>query len=160
MALFYMLCYNCPMSLFEKKEMDVALKHMDTKLRRRIRMFFVIIFVILCVLGYELFTGEVTLVNIVAGILIGAAVGLVLGRMFKIYWHPEAKKVMGRLDIVGIGALFFYILFAIYREQIFREYVGAPHLRGFVFSTVVGVMIGRILTMGFHIKKVIEDNAK
>jgi hypothetical protein len=67
---------------------------------------------------------------------------------------------VGRLDIIGTGALFFYILFAVYREEIFAHYVEAPHLRGFVFSTVVGVMIGRILTMGFHIKKVIKDNAK
>ena len=146
------------MSLFEKKEMDLAVKHMDKKLRRRIRMFFAIIFIILCVLGYELFMGEVTLINIVAGILVGMVVGLVLGRMFKIYWHPTDKKVMGRLDVIGIGALLFYILFAIYREQIFSHYVEAPHLRGFVFSTVVGVMIGRILTMGFHIKKVIKTN--
>lgn len=158
MALFYMQCYNCGVSLFEKEERAMALKHMDKKLRRRIRMFFVIIFIIACVLGYELFMGEVTLVNIILGIIIGGLVGLVLGRMFKIYWHPEDKKVVGRLDVIGIGALFFYILFAIYREEIFAHYVDASHLRGFVFSTVAGVMIGRILTMGFHIKKVIKTN--
>ena len=113
----------------------------------------------MCVLGYELFMDEVTLVNIAAGIAVGTLVGLVFGRMFKIYWHPEEKKVMARLDAVGIGALLFYILFAVYREEIFAQYVEASHLRGFVFSTVAGVMIGRILTMGFHIKKVISNNA-
>jgi hypothetical protein len=148
------------MSLFEKEERDVAMEYMDKKLRFRIRSFFVILFVMLGVLGFDLYKDQVTLINILAGIFVGGIVGLVLGRMFKIYWHPTDRKVVARLDAVGIGSLIFYILFAIFREKIFAHYVQASHLRGFVFSTVAGVMIGRILTMGFHIKKTIKNNVE
>lgn len=135
-------------------------EHIDKKLLRRLKMLALIVFVMTAVLTYDIATSHINILFVIIGLTIGVGVGIIVGRMFSIEWHVEDSLVISRLDLIGGIILIVYIALSIFRSWIFAHWFTGAILSAFTISFVEGVMIGRILSLRFFIKKVLIEQGK
>jgi len=143
--------------------MDIKLdpkEHVDKKLLRRLKMLALIVFVMASLLVYDVITSRINILFVIIGIIIGVGIGIIVGRMFSIEWHVEESKVISRLDLIGGIILIVYIVLSIFRHWIFAHWFTGAILSAFTISFAEGVMIGRILSLRFFIKKVLTEQGK
>ncbi len=134
--------------------------HIDSKLIRRLKILVIILVVMSGILIYEVYISHIKVLTLIFGVLFGLAIGFIAGRMFSIEWHVEDRKVIGRLDRIGIVVLVLYIAFSVSRHFIFEHWLKGAVLSAFTISFVEGAMLGRILSMRFHIKRVLTEQGK
>jgi hypothetical protein len=94
---------------------------------------------------YEIFINILPLEFAVVGIFIGLFVGIISARMYHLSWSKDAKKIVSRLDTVGIIILVCYMAFVIVRSKLIGYFVAAPMVGAVGFSITAGIMIGRLI---------------
>jgi len=140
--------------------LDIQTDKLDKRLLRKIRFLLFFLIVMSGALIYETAISEISYAFILLGLIVGVAIGIIVGRMFNIQWHEEKDKVIARLDVIGIVILVLYILVSIARQWIFAHWFTGIKLTAFTFSFAEGVMIGRIISFQFNIKKVLIKEGK
>ena len=81
-----------------RKGNEIAKKHLDKKLRRRMIMYFIMSVIILGVVIYEFIITSISRRLALVAIAVGLGIGLLTHRMFKIYRHEDEAKIMSRID--------------------------------------------------------------
>ena len=119
--------------------------HVDKKLRFRLRLYSIISLAMLGIVLYEIFINILPLEFAVVGIFIGLFVGIISARMYHLSWSKDAKKIVSRLDTVGIIILVCYMAFVIVRSKLIGYFVAAPMVGAVGFSITAGIMIGRLI---------------
>ena len=119
--------------------------HVDKKLRFRLRLYSIISLAMLGIVLYEIFINILPLEFAVVGIFIGLFVGIISARMYNLSWNHDAKKIVSRLDMLGIIILTVYIVFAIFRTKLISYFVQGPVVGAISFSIIAGMMIGRVV---------------
>ena len=132
-------------------------KHIDTKLRNRLRIYFLISVILLGVVIFEIVTGVVGLAYAILGIVIGMLLGFVSARMFHLSWDHDAKKIVSRLDLFGGVILVLYIIFAIFRSRLIGYFIHGPAVGGVSISIVTGIMIGRVIGTRGRIRQILSE---
>lgn len=132
-------------------------KHIDNRLQRRLKLYGIISFILLCVVGFDILTSTMNILQAVLGVALGVGVGVVSARMFHISWDQNAGKTVARLDLFGGIILMCYIVFAFFRNQLLGEFVHGAALGGVSMAVVTGIMVGRILGMRGKILKVLKE---
>jgi len=94
---------------------------------------------------YEIFIKILPLEFAVVGIFIGLLLGIISARMYHLSWNHDAKKIVSRLDVIGIIILVLYMGFVIVRSRLIGYFVAAPVVGAVGFSTTAGVMLGRVI---------------
>lgn len=119
--------------------------HIDKKLKFRLRLYSLISLVMLGIVLYEIFIKILPLEFAVVGIFIGLFLGVISARMYHLSWNHDAKKIVSRLDVVGVIILVVYIAFVIVRSKLIGIFVAAPVVGAVSFSITAGIMIGRVV---------------
>jgi hypothetical protein len=94
---------------------------------------------------YEIFIKILPLEFAVVGIFIGLCIGVISARMYHLSWNHDAKKIVSRLDVVGIIILVLYMAFVIVRSKLIGYFVAAPMVGAVGFAITAGIMIGRVI---------------
>ena len=142
-----------------KNRQKFAKEHVAPKLLKRLRIFVIIITIIVGIAMYDVFLGQVSILLAILGLSAGTAIGLVAGRMFKIFLHTETQKVVSRLDKIGVIFLVLYIAVEIGRKWLFGYWLHGAELNAFGLTFLAGLLLGRLLSMRKSIKRVlIEEN--
>ena len=128
-----------------KKPLRKHAHHVDKKLRFRLRLYSIISLVMLGIVLYEIFQNTLPLEFAVVGIFIGLFVGIISARMYHLSWSRDAKKIVSRLDMLGIIILAVYIVFAIFRTKLISYFVQGPVVGAISFSIIAGMMLGRVV---------------
>jgi hypothetical protein len=131
--------------------------HIDPKLRFRLRIYFAIAAVLVCIVIYNIIKGDIDFFSAVGAYVVGAVIGIFTSRMFHISWDKNAKKVVSRLDIFGGVVLAAYILFEIEREHFVSLFIHGPTVAAVSFTVLAGVMIGRVLGTRGRIRTILKD---
>ncbi|MBU1557699.1 hypothetical protein KKC45_01950 [Patescibacteria group bacterium] len=148
------------MMTFIKKlgnESRVAHRYVESKLLKRLKIFAVIISIIIIIVIHNIFVNNINPFLVFSGFLAGSLIGLIAGRMFKIFWHVETQKVVSRLDKIGVIFLVLYILIEIGRKQFFGHWLHGDVLSAFSLAFLSGLLLGRLLTMVKNIKKILTE---
>lgn len=132
-------------------------KHVDKKLRNRLRLYLVISIALLAVVLYDIVVGIVPLLLAFIGMAIGGVVGILASRMYHLSWDHDGKKVVSRMDVFGIVILVLYIASALVRRQVIGYFVHGPAIGGVSFALVTGIMFGRVFGMRGRIIKVLKE---
>ena len=82
-------------------------------------------------------------------------VGVLAGRMLEVFWHEDKGKVVSRMDAIGVGVLVGYVAHSLSRTWIVGHWVHGPALTAIGVSISAGVMLGRVITMGGRIWRVL-----
>jgi O-antigen/teichoic acid export membrane protein len=128
-----------------KKPLRKHAHHVDNKLKFRLRLYVIISLVMLGVVLYEIFIHILPLEFAAVGILVGLVVGIISARRYHLSWDKDAKKIVSRLDLIGIIILVLYIGFVIVRSKLIGIFVQGPVVGAVSFSITAGVMIGRVV---------------
>lgn len=131
--------------------------HIDKKLKFRLRLYSIISLVMLGVVLYEIFIKTLPLEFAVVGIFIGLFGGIISARMYHLSWNHDAKKIVSRLDVVGIIILVFYIAFVIARSKLIGYFVVAPMVGAVGFSITAGIMMGRVIGTRNAIMEILKE---
>lgn len=129
----------------KQKSLRRHIHHIDKKLRFRVRLYSIISLVMLLIVLYEIFIKILPLEFAIVGIFIGLFLGVISARMYHLSWSHDAKKIVSRLDVVGIIILVIYIAFVIVRSKLIGYFVAAPMVGAVSFSITAGIMIGRVI---------------
>lgn len=131
--------------------------HLDKKLLFRLRIYFIISLILVGVVIYEILSNNVSISLAFIGLILGTLIGVVVARMFLISWDKDAKKVISRLDILGIFILIIYIIFAVFRSKIIGIFIQGNYVTGMSLSMVAGIMIGRVFGTGHKIVSILKE---
>jgi hypothetical protein len=129
----------------------------DKKLIIRQRIFFILILILLSISTVNTVQGKVTILLAVSGFLLATAVGVLLSRMFKVFWHEEKGKVVSRLDTLGILLLIIYIAIEATRNWIFSHWLSGPTLTSFGLIILTGLLLGRFLGTLISVHKILNE---
>lgn len=130
----------------------------DKKLIIRQRIYMVAIIILLIINVVNIMSGQVDAILAGSGFMLTTLIGILLSRMFKIFWHEEKGKVASRLDTVGFIILVIYITVELNRKWIFQYWLTGAELNSFVLIVLTGFIFGRFLGTRFQIRSVLEEN--
>jgi hypothetical protein len=132
-------------------------KHIDTKLRNRLRLYAVLTVGLVGIVIFEILAGFLPLLLAVIGLGIGTIFGLVSSRMYHLSWDHDARKVVSRMDVFGIIILVVYFLSAMLRRMVIGYFVHGPAVWGVTFAIATGIMFGRVFGMRGRIIQVLKE---
>jgi hypothetical protein len=141
----------------KRHRLIVSKEFVDKKLIFRLRMFAVIFTIMIGIISYDVINGIIGILLALSGIAMGLIIGYIKGHLSNITWHPERNKVITQIDTIGIITLIIYLSFSLSKKWIFGHWIHGPALTAFSFSTVSGIMAGRVFSMRFQIKDILKE---
>jgi len=133
-------------------------QHVPKNLRTRVRIYLVIAVIIVCAIIYRLFIDQEDFWYALIAFVIGVVVGVLVSRMYKIWWDTDAQKVASRLDIYGIILLVVYIVFELVGEHFIREIFAGPMILTMILALAGGAVLGRGIGIGRTMLRVLRAN--
>ena len=97
------------------------------------------------IVGYDIFVNVLSVEFAVLGVVVGVIGGILFARMYHLSWDHDARKIVSRLDVIGVIILVFYIVFVIFRSKLIGFFVQTPQIGAVGFSITAGIMIGRVI---------------
>jgi hypothetical protein len=134
-----------------------VIKHLHRRILVQIILFPVIAIILFGVIGVDVFQSKIGLALALLGIVIGLGVGIIIGRIFAMHWHPETEKVIMKMDKMGVILIVAYILFRSFSKQIFGEWIHGEALTIFTLCMLGGIMVGRVFGMGRSLAKILKE---
>ncbi len=142
----------------DSNTLDGYKDNVDKKLLIRQGIFVVIITILIVISVMNIVNGKIAILLASSGFFLATALGLVMSRMFKIFWHEEKEKVVSQLDALGTVFLIVYILLEVGRKWIFQHWLSGAELNAFGLILLAGLLLGRFVGTGIQIKQVLEEN--
>jgi hypothetical protein len=139
------------------QEKKTARQHIDTRLRFRLRVYFVIAVVLLFIMFENIAKGIFSLHTELGGLLLGGVIGVLVARMYKISWQEDMQKIVSQLDVVGGIILVFYIGFEIFREEILLHFLSSATVAALTLPIIAGIMLGRLFGTGRKIIRILRE---
>jgi hypothetical protein len=133
---------------------------LHTRLITRVRMLFVIAFILLALVAFNVYQGANILIALALAI-VGFVMGFyVFSRMSRVEWNEEEEVVeASKMDRFGYGLIGLYIVFEIGARTLLADYFGAG-AEAFVFALIFGIIFGRATGMVFEIHRVFKTTHK
>ncbi len=143
--------------LLDSRKGKGAKKYVERKLLRRLRLFFLIFFLLGIAIVYEINWKNIPWSICVGAMLIGLMIGAAFVRRKKIFWEEETSTVIAKMDKVGIYVLVIYILFIVVRHYFLHQWFKGNELTAFSLSLTAGAMIGRLLSIRSEIRQILKE---
>jgi hypothetical protein len=138
------------------KKYKSEIKHLDSRLVRRIRIYTLIAIIMLIFVSFEVFIGNVDAILVISGILIGLLIGIVATRIYRLSWDEETSTVIANMDWIGAAILIFYLIFIFTRAKYLGYWVQGTTLLTIILTLTAGTMMGRVLGTKHDIKKILK----
>jgi hypothetical protein len=132
-------------------------KHIDKKLQRRLRVYFILSAILLVVLAVNMVRHQLGLVYGLSGLLSGLVLGIISSRMFRLSWDKDAARVVSRFDAFGIGVLVVYVLIEVFRNSIISYFTHGDQVTTTGLAVLAGIMIGRGLGTRGRIMQLLKE---
>lgn len=127
------------------------------RMKLRLLLYFVLAIAILSVSLFHIIRDNANVLYSCLGLIAGGLIGVVLSRMYKIFWDEQTTQVISKYDAFGISIFIVYIMFELSREEIVARFVNGPSVVAVSFAVWGGVMIGRILGIRRKIKGIFKQ---
>ena len=139
------------------RKRDIRRQYVHQKLRRRLKIFLVMLAVMSGVSIYDIIIDKISIYLALLAVGMGLCVGYLVGSISKIRWHEEESIVIAKMDRTGIVILILYISFSISRRWIFDHWIHGATLSAFSFSFAAGAIFGRFMTTRIKISKILKE---
>lgn len=122
-------------------------KHVDTKLSKRMKIYFLISLIMLGIVVYEVISTWYNHWYALCLFLVSIILWFFVSRMFHIFWNPDDQVVTSRIDRFGGVVLWIYVIFSFSRQYFLNTFVEHAYIMVITFAIVSGMMIWRFLGM-------------
>jgi hypothetical protein len=119
--------------------------HLPKRLRRRLRMLMFISSILLLTAAYDVAAHHIGIALALLAGGVGLGIGLLMGRISLFSWDAEKAQVTAKMDVVGAGLLFLYILIVLQRREILGHWLTADALAAASLAMAGGTLMGRNL---------------
>lgn len=134
---------------FNQLDREMFKEHVHPNLRRRMRMFLAIGFVMSLLVVWDILHETVSIPIALISVLVGLLLGWLTSRIFHLSWNGDLEKVVGKIDLLGGIVLALYIIFEVSRVFLFERFVHITVATGtaITFALVSSALIGRVLAL-------------
>lgn len=130
---------------------------MHPKLRRSLRIYFVVSIIVLTLVIYDMFRDHANPFLVLVGLVVGILVGKMFTRIYKISWDEKGSNVIQHMDIFGIVLIILYIAFDLSREHLVEIFIHDGSIASVSLALLAGALYGRVLGSITVIRRVIRD---
>lgn len=132
-------------------------KHVDKKILVRARIYLLIFLIMIVLLVRDVLLETIGIPSVLLALGFGLVVGVVASRMFHLSWSRDGKKVIARLDTLGIVILVCYILFSFFRNDFLMNFVHGPVVGAMSMALISGSFLGQLIGMRNGIKGILQE---
>lgn len=132
-------------------------RHVDKKILMRARIYLLIFLIMVVLLVRDVLLDIIGVPTVLIALAFGLIVGIIASRMFHLSWSKDGKKVIARLDTLGISILVLYILFSIFRGDILMTFVHGPIVGAMSMALIAGSFLGQVIGMRNGIKGILQE---
>jgi hypothetical protein len=115
--------------------------HVHSRVLIQLVLFALVSLGLLAAVFYEAATGQIGLGLAAAGLVVGLVVGYFVGKIFKLAWHQDTRKVIMSLDRMSFVLIGLYVVFRIFGEQLLGQYIQGTALSAFSFAFLGGLLL-------------------
>ncbi len=112
---------------------------------------------LLVAVSYDAIAGQIGLGLVATGLVVGLVVGYFVGKIFKLKWHEDTRKVIMSLDRMGFVLIGLYIAFRIFGEQLLGHYVAGATLTALTFAFLAGLLFGRLISVWSGVSRILKE---
>jgi len=139
------------------KRHEAAKKYIHPKLRRNLRIYFIVSLIVLILVIYDMFRDHANPLLVLLGLIVGIVVGKMFTRIYKISWDDTGGNVIQNMDIYGIILIILYIAFDLSREHLVEIFIHDGSVASVSLALLAGAFYGRVLGSIKVIRRVIRD---
>jgi predicted membrane channel-forming protein YqfA (hemolysin III family) len=134
-------------------------KHIHPKLKRSIRLYFVIALIVLVLVIINAIRSDVSPLVILLAFILGIIIGFLFSRIYKISWDKDAEKVINKMDIFGIILLVIFIVLRliVVKDHLANFFVGPNDVSTTSLALLAGTFYGRILGIGRFVLQLFRE---
>ncbi|AMM51987.1 hypothetical protein TH61_13465 [Rufibacter sp. DG15C] len=132
-------------------------RHLHRKLLMRLFMFTCISTLMLLLVGYHVYTQHISFLLASGGLVLGEAIGLLVGNLSTIEWQEESSKIIARFDRISVLTLLCYLVFTFSKKWVFGHWIHGDMLSAFTYAILFGVMTGRLFYMRRKVLRILND---
>lgn len=140
-----------------KKRHEAGKRYVHPKLRRSLRIYFIVSLIVLILVIYDMFRDHANPLLVLLGLIVGIIVGKMFTRIYKITWDDKGGNVIQNMDIYGIVLIIFYIAFDLSREHLVEIFIHGGSVASVSLALLAGAFYGRVLGSIKVIRRVIKD---
>ncbi|MCL4367438.1 hypothetical protein M1563_04705 [Patescibacteria group bacterium] len=133
-----------------------AHKYVHKRVLIQLYIFVVAVLVVLGVVSFDLIQRQISLPLAFLGLVTGILIGFVAALAARVKWHEESQKVILTRDKLSILLIALYIILRISSRYFFNEFIPNSELSAFTYSSLGGLMLGRLLGIMNNINKVLK----
>jgi hypothetical protein len=112
---------------------------------------------LLAAVCYDAVVGEIGLGLIAIGLVVGLAAGYLVGKIFRLAWHEDTRKVIMSLDRMSFVLIGIYVLFRIFGTQLLGNYIHGATLSAFSFAFLAGILLGRLISVWRGVSRILDQ---
>jgi hypothetical protein len=144
-------------SLYTCGMLSVFRTHLHGRVLIQLVVFAVISVGLFAAVVYDVVSAEVGFLRAALIFLVGIGVGFAAGKIFKLVWHEETRKVIMSLDRMSFVLIAVYIAFRIFGEKLLGHYVQGPALQALTFALLAGILLGRFLSVWQGVRRILVE---
>ncbi len=132
-------------------------RHVHSRILVQLAIFGLVSLALLAGVCYDAYLGQIGIALVLAGLIAGIAIGYVVGRIFKLAWHEDTRKVVMSLDRMSFVLIGVYVLFRIFSEQLLGNYIQGAALSAFTFALLAGILVGRFASIWRGVRRILKE---
>ncbi|HWB33764.1 MAG TPA: hypothetical protein VG753_00365 [Candidatus Paceibacterota bacterium] len=131
--------------------------HVHNRVLVQLVMFAVVSLALLAAVCFDAVAGEIGLPFVGLALAIGIVAGFFVGKIFKLAWHEDTRKVIMSLDRTSFILIGVYILFRIFGDQLLGHYIQGATLSAFSFAFLGGLLVGRLASIWHSVTNILKQ---
>ena len=132
-------------------------RHVHNRVLMQLVIFALVSAGLLVAVCYDAVIGEIALWLLAAALVAGVGVGYIVGKVFKLAWHADTRKVIMSLDKMSFVLIGVYVVFRIFGDQLLGEYLHGAALSAFSFAFLGGLLVGRLLSIWNSVSRILKE---
>jgi hypothetical protein len=131
--------------------------HVHNRVLMQLLIISVVSLGLLAAVIYDSVMGEIGLMLVAIGLVVGLVAGYFVGKIFRLAWHEDTRKVIMSLDKMSFVLIGVYVAFRIFGQQLLGDYFHGAELSALSFAFLCGLLVGRVISMWRGITRILRQ---